>query len=349
MKPNLHYILVIALMSLIALDALAHDFEIANSDGVTIYYKKTNDGEVAVACRGLHYYDYNEYSGNVAIPASIVFDGVHYNVTSIAMDAFNRCSDLTSVTIPNGIKSIGTLSFCYCSSLQSLHIPSSVTNISSDAFAGCSSLESISVDRSNPVYDSRDNCNAIVETSTNTMITACVNTVIPKSVTQLGDDAYWGCKKLTSMIIPPNITTIGYSTFSNCTNLKSIFIPKEVTNMGSSFIGYCSGITSIKVEWEEPITLGYGVFSSFASNATLYVPLGSKAAYEAADQWKDFKEIKEYSPSICFADANVKAICVANWDTNGDGELSEDEAAAVTDLGTVFQGKTSITSFDELQ
>ena len=105
------------------------------------------------------------------------------------------------------------------------------------------------------------------------------------------------------------------------------------------------------VSIDKPISITESTFSNRA-NATLYVPKGSKGAYEAADYWKEFKEIVEMAdPSaiIDFADANVKAICVANWDTNKDGEMSEDEAAEVTDLGEVFKENTKITSFKELQ
>lgn len=101
------------------------------------------------------------------------------------------------------------------------------------------------------------------------------------------------------------------------------------------------------VEKETPLTITENTFTNRA-NATLYVPAGCKAAYEAVQYWQDFN-IVELSPVITFADANVKAICVQNWDTDGDGELSEAEAAAVTDLGSVFKENKTITSFDELQ
>ena len=110
----------------------------------------------------------------------------------------------------------------------------------------------------------------------------------------------------------------------------------------------------MRVDIVEPLPITQYTFSdswghTYAGNVTLVVPTGSKAAYQAADYWKDFKEIVEDTPNITFADSNVKALCVANWDTNGDGELSESEAAAVTNLGTVFKNKTGITSFNELQ
>ena len=153
------------------------------------------------------------------------------------------------------------------------------------------------------------------------------------------------------MTIPNSVTSIGSYAFCRCSRLTSVTIPNSVTSIGNYAFNGCSNLTSVTVDMESPLSISSGTFSNRA-NATLYVPAGCKAAYEAADYWKEFKEIIEMeapSPSIEFADANVKAICVANWDTNEDGELSEEEAAAVTDLGTVFKGNTDITSFNELQ
>ena len=151
--------------------------------------------------------------------------------------------------------------------------------------------------------------------------------------------------------MPNSVTSIGGNAFYGCSGLTSITIPNGVTSIGSNAFNACSGLTEVTVEIETPLTISSNVFSNRA-NATLYVPSGCKAAYEAADYWKEFKEIVELpapSPIIAFADANVKALCVANWDTDGDGELSEAEAAAVTNLRNVFKEKQIITSFNELQ
>ena len=133
--------------------------------------------------------------------------------------------------------------------------------------------------------------------------------------------------------------------------ITSVTIPSTVTSIGRAAF-FKTSLSAVTVEWDTPLSLSSNnsTFPNLA-NITLYVPSGSKAAYESADYWKGFKEIVEMpapSPAIEFADANVKALCVANWDTNGDGELSEAEAAAVTALGEVFAG-IGIKSFDELR
>ena len=200
------------------------------------------------------------YSGAVVIPKTVTDYGKTYSVkyigemaffdcdgltsvvipnsvTSIGHEAFNYCHGLTSVTIPNSVTSIGNWAFNGCS-LTSVTIPNSVTSIGNDAFLNCS-LNSIGVETGNTTYDSRNNCNAIIETATNTLILGCDNTVIPSNVANIGKRAFSWCNLMTSITIPNSVTTISNEAFEYCKGLTSITIPNSVTNIESSAFEGC--------------------------------------------------------------------------------------------------------------
>lgn len=164
----------------------------------------------------------------------------------IGDDAFNGCG-FSSIEIPNTVTEIGSRAFAQCHSLTDVQIPESVTNIGDGAFSSNEGLETIIVDPNNPIYDSRDNCNAIIETATNTIIAASTNTLIPKSVTAIGNEAYERRAELTSFTIPDNITVIGDRAFSECWNLEEVNIPNSVTSLGEGAFFFCESLKDIEI------------------------------------------------------------------------------------------------------
>ena len=152
----------------------------------------------------------------------------------------------------------------------------------------------------NRFYDSRNNCNAIIETTSNTLISGCQNTIIPNSVTTIGNYAFDEISSLTSITIPNSVTAIGYSAFFRCSSLTSVTIPNSVTSIGNYAFAYCSSLTSVTCLAETPPTADSGTFSNYS--ATLYVPAGSLYEYMTTEPWKNFYTIlpigQEYSISL---------------------------------------------------
>ncbi len=155
-------------------------------------------------------------------------------IGSVLYSYRGKMPENTSVVVKDGVTSIGSEAFSGCTGLTSITIPNSVTSIGSYAFSGCTGLISIVVEGGNAEYDSRNNCNAIIETATNTLIQGCKTTIIPNSVTSIGSEAFSGCTGLTSITIPNSVTSIGSYAFSGCTGLTSITIPNSVTSIGDN-------------------------------------------------------------------------------------------------------------------
>ena len=170
------YITIFALLTCLitSLQSLAYDFWAKNADGKTLYYNilSIEDKTCAITYKDS---EYNSYSGLVTIPSKVTYSGTTYSVTSIGRYAFNNCTDLTYVIIPNSVTSIGMMAFSGCTGLTTITIPNSITSIDYAAFSSCTGLTSVT---------------------------------IPNSVTYIDSWAFSSCANLTSVIIPNSVTSI---------------------------------------------------------------------------------------------------------------------------------------------
>ena len=282
--------LLLFAMILLPLVASAHDIEVQNADGKTIYYNYINDGtELQVTYGGSNYNSYlNEYQGNVVIPEEVTYMNRTRKVTSIGSYAFYDCSGLTSVTIPNSVTSIGDFAFYYCSGLTSVTISNSVTSIGNSAFSSCSGLTSVTI----------PNSVTSIGNYAFSMCSGLTSVTIPNSVTSIGNHAFRYCFGLTSVTIPNSVTSIGDEAFYDCSGLTSVTIGSGVTSIGNNAFDGVDIPTVISLI-ENPFTItgktsDYRTFSQNTfNNATLYVPNGTIDKYKATDGWKDFVFIEE--------------------------------------------------------
>ncbi|MBR5062144.1 MAG: leucine-rich repeat protein [Prevotella sp.] len=216
------------------------------------------------------------------------------SVTAIGANTFKNCTGLTSVTIPNSVTYIGRWAFQDCTAIQSLSlgnsvvtigelafqnlpeltslfIPKSVTSMSYNSFAGCVNLESIIVEDGNEYYNSQNNCNAVIETSTNTLFFGCRNTIIPNTVTHIEQYAFFNRSGLTSITIPNSVKSIGLYAFGSCKDLTSVTFGNSLTSTGRLTFDQCVNLTSIT--FGNSITsIGEASFQACRKLSTVVIP-----------------------------------------------------------------------------
>ena len=242
------------------------------------------------------------------------------SVTSIGKAAFYGCSGMTELTLPNSVRSIGDYAFCGCSGLTELILPNSVRSIGDFAFTYCSGLEKITVESGNSRYDSRDNCNSIIETETDTLIVGCKNSVIPNGVTSIGDYAFRGCTGLTELTLPNSVTSIGKYAFYDCSGMTELTLPNSVRSIGDYAFVDCSDLSKITSLAEIPPMCGREVFDGVnKTNCELIVPVISVTAYKQAEVWNEFSNISGFSGvEDAVADGNTIRVIGNQIEISGD-------------------------------
>jgi hypothetical protein len=204
------------------------------------------------------------------IPEKVTYNNKQYTVVAIGSGAFYLRKEVQKVTLPNSIKYIRQTAFSGDEKLEEINLPEGLETIEHGAFDGCSSLKNIYipktvtliedrafflnkgltgivVDEENPVFDSRNNCNAIIETATNKLLFASQQTVIPADITAIGDGAFSGRFNIKSIEFPEQVTAIGEQTFYNCSDLEKVVLPEGIQSLGEECFVYCDNLQSINL------------------------------------------------------------------------------------------------------
>lgn len=229
------------------------------------------------------------------------------SVTTIDEDAFKYCMELTSITIGSGVKTIGNRAFSCCFKLPSVNIPDNVTDIGDQAFSSGEKLTSVTIGNgvTSIGADAFSKCTVLVSVNFGNNIASIGGKAffscsslssinIPATVTNIGDEAFSKCAGLTSVIIPDGVTELNYGLFADCTGLNSVTIGSGISLIKNDVFAGCTGLSRIfSLNSTPPVC--YNSFSE--KQAALYVPIGSKSAYQEADVWKEFSKILEFDGS----------------------------------------------------
>lgn len=287
-KQRCFRLLLLASAIATSLSAAAYDFESAG-----IYYNITGNNTVEVTYSDR---DNNTYSGSISVPETVTNNGTEYSVTKIGGYAF-KGSAVTSVSMPEGITSIGFEAFSGCQNLESVALPESLTTLDYDAFNSCQSLKTIKIPSGVRAIPSScfNGCSSLESVTIPEGVTSIEGSAfwscnlnaltLPESLIEIGNEAFSGCG-LTDLVVPEGVQTIGSHAFYT-NSLKNLTLPSTVTSIGGSAFGNNNNLQSIICNAVTPPTLDGNAFSS-GITPSIKVPMASIAAYRKASGWKVF-------------------------------------------------------------
>lgn len=227
--------------------------------------------------------DYDNTLKKVVCPSSL---------RQIGRKAFANSANLSEVVLNEGLEYIDAGAFSDCKNLTEIYIPTTVSRIELGAFAACENLKKIVVSPDNPYFDSRNKCNAIIHTASNTLICACPTTKIPDNIVKIGDLAFAEMSSLKQITIPDTVTRIGWNAFTHCKNLQQVTLPKNLEFIGETAFSYCKKLADIHFP-ESISTIGFGAFDStawFDKQPNGMVIIGS-----ALYKYIPYNEVSEYN------------------------------------------------------
>lgn len=322
------------------------DFRYTFSAGHSLLFKQKKDSEKLC----LIGYENFKTPVKVVIPSQITIKGKSYPVVEIGEHAFIDCINLTEVIIPETVKYIRAAAFWNCNRLASLNIPQSVRNIGNEAFGfcdsltevfipetvydidgaifpGCNNLQSIVVADGNKFYDSREGCNAIIDSNTDTLIQGCHTTVIPESVKTIGDRAFKWCNGLSIIDLPDSVTTIEELAFVCCFSLTSIGLPQSLKKIGDGAFIECEDLTNVVIP-NTVTEIGFAAFMGCTGLTDMIIP----------------DSVTEIGPKAFDCCRNLKEIIVSKASLLEDTGLSEDvkivdKEAAIAEVVQLLQNK----------
>jgi hypothetical protein len=256
-------------------------------------------------------------------------------VTNIGDYAFFGCSALTNLTIPSSVTSIGDAAFWCCTLLTNVIIPNSVTNIRDGAFGYCSNLLAITVAATNSFYSSL--AGVLFDISQTTLLQYPAGKmgnsyIIPNTVTNIGDYAFFGCSALTNLTIPNSVTNIGEAAFEGCTCLTSVTIPNSVTGIGDGTFYSCTGLTSVTIP-NSVTSIGEAAFAGCTSLTSVTIPNSVSSIREAA-----FADCTKLT-SVCFT-GNPPTLGSSVFDF--DNKLTVYYLPGTTGWGSTFGGRPAV-------